>query len=97
MLLKGVKSARNRGTRFMYHYEFGKLCLYKLSSASMENDPAFRTAKRIYDIGCKKKRALELGGILGGLALIKIYLSDMRYRRIGKMSFFYDLLYVLQA
>lgn len=94
-LLQGIKSLKNRTTLYLYLYEFGNGCLERLEQHNLKNDPAYRTAKRVYEIGEKKHDAYQKGGLAGAWMVSKLYRTDLRYRKCGFWAFFYDFLFVL--
>lgn len=56
---------------------------------------AYRTAERLYDIGLAQIDAVGSGRISGACKLIRLYRTDMRYRRIGRNNFILQLLSIL--
>lgn len=56
---------------------------------------AYSTANRLNYIGEKQIEAISSGRILGAVKLIRLYRSDMRYRRIGRNNFLYQLAGIL--
>ena len=56
---------------------------------------ALSTAKRIVDIGEKEIDAAMSGKLSGSIKLMRLYVSDKRYRRSGTHSFLYQLADIL--
>lgn len=60
-----------------------------------ELDSAHRTAGRLEEIGRLRAEALRCGRLKGSFKLIRLYLTDMRYRRDGAKNFIVQLLGIL--
>lgn len=94
-LLQNLQVLKKRKALYLYTYEFGKGCKERLDAYKMQDDPAYGTAKRVYEIGLRKYNAYQKGGIMGAWMVWRMYRTDMRYRRCGFWAFFYDLLFVM--
>ena len=92
-LLKVKKSYK---LSYLYFYEIGSGFVDNLTKMNMENTGAYRTALRVFEIGEKKKKALERGKIIGGLLLIRMYMKDIRYRKSGFWAFLKDYIFVIK-
>ncbi|MCH5296587.1 MAG: glycosyltransferase [Ruminococcus sp.] len=58
-------------------------------------ESAYRTARRISDIGNIEIEAVKSGRIVGAYKLTKMYCTDLRYRRLGAPYFMIHLLNLL--
>lgn len=67
----------------------------KIPEASEELKPAYRTANRVYEIGQSQIEAATSGRISGILKLMRLYRTDMRYRRVGTKNFLFQVLNLL--
>ncbi len=77
------------------HYNMGRAMVHYLEARNLNDCPAFRTAKRVLEIGTAEKDALYTGGFRGAVKLCKLYRKDIRYRRSGTANFAYELVSVL--
>lgn len=84
-----VKSSSQRNND-MYCYG---LAMQRIVDIVPVTDPkTVRTVRRIIDIGGKMEDAYQSMRILGLYKLLRLYKNDIRYRRTGFHSFFYDML-----
>ena len=84
-------------TRFdpLSDYYLGKGMVDYMIAHQMMDESAFRTAKRVLEVGTGVYSAEQQGRITGAITLCRMYRNDIRYRRTGKMSFVAQLLHVL--
>lgn len=89
-----VKNINNKKTK-SDSYFLGKAMLGFLEKYDLTDTQAYSTAKRVYEIGSKQIEAYNSNRFVGAIKLIKLFCSDMRYRRCGTASFLYDLVGIL--
>lgn len=65
------------------------------SGKKTDFEAAYRTADRICDIGNKEIDAASSGRIVGAYKLIKLFCTDIRYRRTGRNAFLIHLANIL--
>lgn len=73
----------------------GKDMMDHLKAYGLEDTPAYRTAKRVYEIGIKEDEAFNVSRIRGAYKLIHLYCTDMRFRRSGSKDFILKLFAIL--
>ncbi len=85
----------SRQSATIEHYNMGKSMLHYLEEQKLTYCAAYRTAKRVLEIGEAEIEAICAGGIIGAYKLCNLYVSDVRYRRSGTASFLYQLISIL--
>lgn len=70
----------------------GESMVKKLEENGLVPTSAYCTAKRLVEIGDKKRDAFGSNRIIGICKLCKLYITDVRYRRSGTKSFFTNCL-----
>ena len=88
MNISGVRSA-------LTLCRIGESMIRSIELAGCTNLDAYKTAKRVFEIGSKEVCALSSARLSGAKQLYSLYKNDVRYRSIGKASFIYQLLRVL--
>lgn len=81
---------------YLHMYEIGNGFVNRLKQKNMVTTDEYKVACRIFEIGTKKKDAFDKGRLRGSIALIKMYVKDVRYRRIGFWSFLQDYVFILK-
>ena len=86
----------SRNVTFSDRYYLAKAMLQYLENNYSDNltpelESASKTAARIVDIGEKTIECALSGRVSGAIKLIKLYVTDMRYRRSGTNLFLYQL------
>ena len=66
-----------------------------LEDCGLDDTPAYGTAKRVYEVGMMEMDAFTDTRIKGAYKLIRLYRTDMRYRRSGKKDFILKLFAIL--
>ncbi len=87
-----IKTANTRSEMLYSFSENADLYLKNVSKKEIISDVAFNTIKRVKDISEKITVAQSVGRIKGMILLTKLYISDMRYRRIGYKNFITQLI-----
>lgn len=95
-LFQEIATIQRRKLSYVYMYELGKGCVERIEKKGLQNTPAYRTARRVLEIGENKMKAYDSGGIAGCRQLCAMYKNDIRYRRIGFWPFFYDCVFLLR-
>ena len=72
--------------------ELGRGMIKKLQDYHLENSEAYGTAKRVLEIGEKQEDAFQSGRVIGGMKLIHLFCTDLRFRKSGIKSFLLQLL-----
>lgn len=95
--LKKIKNKldRNEGSNAAF-YVIGVATRDRLISRGYENHPACRIAERMIEIGKKTYDAETSGRITGAIKLIKLFCTDIRYRRSGSGAFIQQLVYIIR-
>lgn len=73
----------------------GSEMMKHLEACGLDDTPAYGTAKRVYEIGMMEMDAFSDTRIKGACKLIRLYRTDMRYRRSGKNNFILQLFAIL--
>ena len=86
----------SRNVTFSDRYYLAKAMLQYLENNYSDNltpelESASKMAARIVDIGEKTIECALSGRVSGAIKLIKLYVTDMRYRRSGTNLFLYQL------
>ena len=81
---------------YLYLFELGNGFVNRMKEKDLEETDDYKVACRIFDIGTKKKDAFDKGRLRGSIALIKMYVKDVRYRRIGFWGFLQDYVFILK-
>ena len=75
--------------------ELGMAMIRYLENYHLENTNTYFTAKRIIEIGAKEQDAFNSSRVVGVYKLLKLFCTDMRYRRNGTGEFLYKLAGIL--
>ena len=75
--------------------ELGTAMIRHLENYHLENTNAYLTAKRIIEIGAKEQEAFNSSRTVGAYKLIKLFRTDIRYRKSGTGNFIYKLVGIL--
>lgn len=90
---KNLKS--NKGD-YTTNYIMGIAIRDRLISRGYGDHPACITANRLIEIGKKTYDAETSGRITGAIKLIKLFCTDIRYRRSGSGAFIQQLVYIIR-
>ncbi len=93
---KWKNTIKTGNVAFADRYYLAKAMLQYLNNNYSDNmtselESASKTAARIVDIGEKTIECALSGRVSGAVKLVKLYFTDMRYRRSGRNIFLYQL------
>ncbi len=94
-LKRCFQQMKTRNRSMVELFTMGRSMRTVLQLYNLQSTPAYGTCCRIVEIGEKQVKASGSGRIAGACQLIKLFFTDMRYRRCGTVSFLYQLLYIL--
>ena len=94
-VLKNVKTANNRSTTYLSFADRATAYLETIPGENNVSQKTNWTLFRVRDVGRKVITAQTSGRIKGAVLLTKLYLTDIRYRRIGYKNYLIQLAYTI--
>lgn len=95
-LRKRLRNFLHNTGSYADNYHLGVCMKERLMAGGYEDHPACRTANRLIEIGEKTYDAETSGRIAGAAKLIRLFCTDIRYRRSGTGAFLQQLVYILK-
>lgn len=86
---------RNKGS-YADNYNMGLAIKGRLTERNYADHEACMVADRLIEIGEKVYAAETSGRIVGAIKLVKLFCTDIRYRRSGTGAFLQELVYILR-
>lgn len=80
---------------FYDNYYMGRAICDHLEKMELTDTGAYDISKRLIDIGQKNMEAFDSPKIIGFFKLLKLFITDMRFRRIGLNSFLSQLMCII--